>query len=348
MSEPNWKRFERLVATLHRADATGTEVHWNEKISGRQFDVVIRFSVGAYRYLTVVECKDQDRSVPVCDVEAFVIKARDAGADKAVVVSRSGFQEGAFDIAKRHNIELFSLTYIEEVSEELLSEDLIPSIRVYDARFFATDIARWIVLPEDRGLPAYLETHLLVSIRGKQTTLLELIDSTFNAAGLRPTSSPSTRTATLEEGSTAYFPHLRQTHPVNALEFTYKLDSLRALKQPGIDPTLVSGTYEYRDLRTGQVRRFPKYALQLEYDTVFREGTFYFEPTLEYSYYCHRLKGSQARMFLVESYQHGTLVQVIMTMDTKFQRRYVEITDADEIQRLRRVAATMFKDQGVV
>lgn len=89
--------LERLVAAIH--GAAGTSVAWNERIDGRQFDVVMRHKNGLHDYLTVIECKDLNRRVSVADVDALATKSRDAGANKAVIVSAVGFQSGAVRVA---------------------------------------------------------------------------------------------------------------------------------------------------------------------------------------------------------------------------------------------------------
>jgi predicted helicase len=111
MADPRkWKHFERLVAAIHRLADEGADVRWNDKISGRQFDVTIRFKRGLYQYLTVIECKDYSRAVPVGEVDAFVTKSVDAKADRGVMASSSGFQAGAQEVAKRHNITLIHVS----------------------------------------------------------------------------------------------------------------------------------------------------------------------------------------------------------------------------------------------
>src|SRR6266852_6674060 len=101
-----WKHFERLVTAIHQAADQGAEVRWNETINERQFDVTIRFKKGLYEYLTVVECKNYEKAIPVEKVEAFVTKAADVRADRAVMASTSGFQQGAQEVAARHNMTL--------------------------------------------------------------------------------------------------------------------------------------------------------------------------------------------------------------------------------------------------
>src|SRR6185369_6780888 len=122
--EKKWKKFERVVAAIHRAEAKGAAVSWNDNINGRQFDVVIRFKFQFYEYLVIVECKDHCRPVEAKEIDAFVTKSADAHANKAVVVSSQGFQTGAVDVAKKHNIELFTLTEVQAMPEDILMDQI--------------------------------------------------------------------------------------------------------------------------------------------------------------------------------------------------------------------------------
>lgn len=137
-SEKKWKKFERLTAAIHLVDMKDhVDVKWDEKIDGRQFDVILKFKANFYNYLTVIECKDYTRKVSVDKIESFITKSRDVGANKAIFVSSSGFQEGAIKVAGKHNIELFTLEEINSFFQEALSHDLSPALNIYNISFFA-------------------------------------------------------------------------------------------------------------------------------------------------------------------------------------------------------------------
>lgn len=346
MSDPKWKRFERLVAAIHQVDAQGAQVSWNETINGWQFDIVLRFSIGSYRYLTVIECKDQKRSVSVEDVEAFVTKSRDAGADKAVLVSSSGYQEGAFQVAERHRIELFGLSFVNEIAPELLHQELFPCVQIYQMKLRRADDASWLQLPDDRNLPPYLATHLIIHAGGGVRRLHELVDSNYAQILAQATSNPNEFRIPLPDGSVAYVPHLCEEYPVNELSFLFRITSFQVLKQPGLDPYLMAGVYEYRDFRSGQVKQIQKFRVQVRHQTVLRPGAFYYNPDFEFSYFCHTIEGEIATILLVESYQHGTLLQAALNQDIKYQDQYVEISDETEIQRLKRVGRNILRVHG--
>src|ERR1019366_631354 len=53
--------------------------------------------------------------VPVEKVEAFVTKAADVQAHYAVMASTSGFQQGAQEVARRHNMTLIHVTESSDI-----------------------------------------------------------------------------------------------------------------------------------------------------------------------------------------------------------------------------------------
>ena len=116
MDFPNWEEVELLTAALHHESSERATVTWNDKIGGRQFDVTVRFSKGGYKYLTVVECKDEKAKLAVKEVEAFVTKSRHVYANKAVMVSTSGYQSGGIDVAQREGVVLLNLEERKDTS----------------------------------------------------------------------------------------------------------------------------------------------------------------------------------------------------------------------------------------
>jgi len=106
--------LERVVAGIHSVTSKGAEVAWNSVINGRQFDVVVKFTLGTLAYLVVVEVKNRTRRASASDLEAFTLKARDQLANKSVFVNVAGFQSGAIEVAKRHGVDLFTVKFDEE------------------------------------------------------------------------------------------------------------------------------------------------------------------------------------------------------------------------------------------
>lgn len=114
-----WREFEELVKKIYAQATPEATVRHNYFILGksgsrRQIDVSIEARQGLHNYLTVVECKDYARPVGIGDVDAFATKIRDVRADKGVMVSSKGFDEGARGQAKENNITLFSYRQASE------------------------------------------------------------------------------------------------------------------------------------------------------------------------------------------------------------------------------------------
>jgi len=51
MSNNDWKEFEKIVAGIHSQFSENCHVTWDEEINGRQFDVVVRSTIGPHKYL---------------------------------------------------------------------------------------------------------------------------------------------------------------------------------------------------------------------------------------------------------------------------------------------------------
>jgi hypothetical protein len=109
----------------------GAEVTFDDKITGkrtgrtRQLDISIRFRQSFYDYLAIIECKDYRAKVSIEKVEAFRTKMEDVGAMKGIMVSPSGFQEGAIRSAEAFNIELFTLTQVKSDWTKTIKADVI-------------------------------------------------------------------------------------------------------------------------------------------------------------------------------------------------------------------------------
>ena len=105
--------LERVVAGVQSAltSSADAEVIWNDTLGGRQFDVSVRFKLGGLRYLVLIEVKNRTRKASASDVEAFVQKANDQGANKRVFVTVAGFQTGAIAVARHHDVDLFTVEF---------------------------------------------------------------------------------------------------------------------------------------------------------------------------------------------------------------------------------------------
>jgi hypothetical protein len=146
------KRFERLVAALNVWATEGAEVKWDDEIEGRQVDVSIRFRKGFYDYLVVIECKDYAGSVPGEKVEAFAKRLGKLKADKGVMVSRYGFQQGfGTELARDEGIGLYTLEEIDESwPDKVKKETVTIGANVFNVRFVPQPGHRAPEIPDEK------------------------------------------------------------------------------------------------------------------------------------------------------------------------------------------------------
>jgi len=138
MTEPQWRRFEKLVARVQRELSPQAQVTHNERIRGRktgelrQVDVTIRTNAGQFPLLVAMDCKDLGRPATVTHVEAFAGLLDDIGANKGALVASNGFSAAAKRRAMEAGIDLYRLVDAEDhdwrayVTMPILLHDLIP------------------------------------------------------------------------------------------------------------------------------------------------------------------------------------------------------------------------------
>lgn len=105
---------EQVLRRLLAQENLCTNVRRGTTIQGKstahEIDVSFDFEVGPTKYLTIVQCKDWASAVKQEQVLAFLAVLDDIpGQPRGIMVSRSGFQEGACNVARHHGIVLYEL-----------------------------------------------------------------------------------------------------------------------------------------------------------------------------------------------------------------------------------------------
>jgi hypothetical protein len=115
MADKTGKQFERLVADIQESLHSVAEVLPNQWLPDvytgqrRQIDILLRLADGPTTILVMIEVRDHDRRVDSPYIEQVNDKRRAVRADKAIVVSRSGFTRPAVEKARHLSIQ--TLTY---------------------------------------------------------------------------------------------------------------------------------------------------------------------------------------------------------------------------------------------
>ena len=107
-------------------------VRHNEKIldkngKPRQFDVLWDYELGGVIYKTIIECKDYNSNISVEKVDALIGKLADFPGVRGIIATNKGYQKGAKEKAKKHNIELLRIR--EQNDEDWIDSDGTPLIR---------------------------------------------------------------------------------------------------------------------------------------------------------------------------------------------------------------------------
>jgi len=106
--------FQRVVALAHAGLGDGWRVTESKMLVDittgelREVDVVAESTVGEYRVILALECRDHDRAATVGWVEEMHSKHQDLPTDKLILWSRSGFSKSALAKARARNIQALS------------------------------------------------------------------------------------------------------------------------------------------------------------------------------------------------------------------------------------------------
>ena len=106
----NGKQYEEFISFVyqlaHKNDFKDIDLQLNKKINQREFDIY--WEEDKYGTITsyAIECKDYKNKVKVKEIDAFVTKIKDNNINKGLFVCKNGFQQGCYDVAKKHDIDL--------------------------------------------------------------------------------------------------------------------------------------------------------------------------------------------------------------------------------------------------
>lgn len=337
MKSKPWREFERVVAAIHIARSKGARVTWNEEIDGRQFDVAVRFNDGLYDYLTLIECKRYEAAVPVEKAEAFVTKSRGVKANKAVMISSSGFQSGCLKVAKDNGISLLTLSEAWQLPGELEEWEFRDALIVFEVKVAKVD-GSVFVLPDVNGRLGHLiNSSKVIYVDGKTKALWELI-----APRLDPEAAPNSSDviALPLGGCRLTVPYELENEQITGISFRLERRTMPFHKGPALDRSKLEKLmhrYELVDEVAKTTVTVEALGLPLGFDTQLQAGKFYTNPSLGNNYVVEKVVDDTAQILLLESYVHGDLIQARYVQDVKYQWQYVEIIDPNELSRLERM-----------
>ena len=349
------KYLERIVAGIQSVTTEGADVRWNEKINGRQFDVVVRFTMGKLVYLVLVEVKNHSRRADAGDLDAFVTKARDQLANKAVFVTAAGFQEGAKQTAQRHGVELFTVTF-DETEVELSSTAsylTVPHIKLsglpaqpptlsvsepeltlcFDTVDLVFSNRKRYTMPTEQSQMTY---YMAKTLFDDGTSLLDFVQTQRFAAiaveEKRREQIKLPRAKKIQPPDDYYYP----TGKLVAMDCQISGVMARGISGTvRIDPNAFRCPVIYTNVLTGEISRFSLDQLPLGNPEI-TTGSFYFLVHPLRYYHCSAIIGDLVTWKLIESFQNDMLVRSTFTQELQYAAYYIPVTGKAIVSRLER------------
>ncbi len=344
--------LERIVAGIQSISTRAAVVKWNDIVNGRQFDVSVQFKNGTLNFFVLVEVRNRSRPASAEDVEAFVTKTRDQLANKAVMVTVAGYQEGAKTVAKRHGIEIFTISFDQNevgfrkdatilvLSNKNSPTNLEPEFSVHGnvvvpvCHRIALNYAdgRQFELPDEQSQMNYYV---------KQTKLSNghSLDSTIRSSKIPKLNEKQSHrgTFTFEDGVSIippdefFFPRGN----IDSIDCEYIATNVPHIKtNMKIDAGLFTSPIIYKNELSGEHHRFEMGSLPLG-DGKLAAGKFYFTVAPLAYFYCKSVQHGNVYWKLVEMFQNGDLVQADTTQKSEYSYLYLEVTDKKLLLRLR-------------
>lgn len=155
---------QRLEADLAERATVEHDVHLTETVSGRkrQVDVLVTLKDGYRQDRWAYEVKYQRRPVGPEIVEQWITRQHDLNVQRVVIVSSSGFTDGAKQKASQHGILLHTLQEALHTRVELVAP-LVKSFRTHASNFRITP---QIEILTDNGQHALSGEAMSLSIAG--------------------------------------------------------------------------------------------------------------------------------------------------------------------------------------
>jgi hypothetical protein len=117
----NGKQYEEFISFVyqlaHKDYFKDIHLQLNKKINQREFDIYWEENKDGKKISYAIECKDYKNKVNIEKIDAFVTKTKDNNINKGLFVCKNGFQQGCYDVAKKHGIDLKNPTinYIKDI-----------------------------------------------------------------------------------------------------------------------------------------------------------------------------------------------------------------------------------------
>jgi len=157
--------FEDFVHATYSSllDKYDAEVFLRQRYLGKsghdhEIDVSAKFTIADAKFLLLIECKCYNKKVSVYDVLAFAQRIDDIGAQKGIMVTKVGYQDGAIKVATSKKIAL--VVSENQESWEHVAYYHSPGAKVYPPRSFKRTVPSARAISLDSPVPMFSGTSL--------------------------------------------------------------------------------------------------------------------------------------------------------------------------------------------
>lgn len=131
----NGKYYEETVHRIYNSLAMHADVRMNDKIIGRdtgierQIDVSVREKIASHEILIIIQVKDYAIPADVKVVGEFSSVIKDVGAQKGILICKSGFTKAA--ITQATNLKIDLLSAHDVISNDIIVNHKFPTLLEY-------------------------------------------------------------------------------------------------------------------------------------------------------------------------------------------------------------------------
>ena len=335
MNNNKWIKFEKLATAIRNAAQRGAAVKWNSRLAGQRFDAVLRVDYEGREYLLVVDCINDKSLVTSARVAAFASKTESAGAHVGILASLSECQQEAFELTGEKPVWLLTPEFIEDATEQTLTDIFSLALHVYGFRFVLPGDSGELAIPEEPEVLSFLMKETRVKGPGVDTTPESIARESHGEIARLATAKPQRYEVPLPKGTVITHPNFPAETRVTAFALTYRLIPVcELISTEGLDEDpYLAKMHRKEELAKRNSAADPS-MIESGYDTVLEPGKYYYNPRLRFSYYCEKKKQNKATIILVESYQDGRLLQARGVISSSQFSQFVEVTEQSEIDRL--------------
>lgn len=139
----NWRDLQNKTCKMLLECGFDAEVEKEVKlVRGKtKIDVFANDKAQKPEIIYFCECKYWDSNIPQDEVQAFKSKINDYGANIGFVISKVGFQKGAYEVAEKTNVNLVTWDQFQSVFEKKWFESRLK--KLYDDSYPLRDYTKW-------------------------------------------------------------------------------------------------------------------------------------------------------------------------------------------------------------